>query len=137
VYRALIDPVAVQRWMVPDDMTSVIHTFDPVEGGQFRISLTYLHPTSAGKTTSQTDTFHGRFVRLIPDAEVVQVIEFETSDPTMTGEMRITYTLSDEAGVTRLVSLHEHLPSGVSAADNELGTNLSLDKLVRLVERAS
>jgi hypothetical protein len=27
------------------------------------------------------DTFHGRFVRLVPDTEVVQVVEFETDDP--------------------------------------------------------
>ena len=74
-------PVLVQQWMVPDGMTSHVHSFDAREGGTFRISLTYDRPTSTGKTTAQTDTFHGRFVRLVPDTEVVQAVEFETDDP--------------------------------------------------------
>jgi uncharacterized protein YndB with AHSA1/START domain len=52
VYRALLDPKDVQQWMVPDEMTSEIHSFDAHEGGTFRISLTYEVPTTAGKTTS-------------------------------------------------------------------------------------
>src|SRR5687768_12838595 len=53
VYKALIDPDAVQQWMVPDQMTSRIHAFDAREGGAFRISLTYDVPTAAGKTDAQ------------------------------------------------------------------------------------
>jgi uncharacterized protein YndB with AHSA1/START domain len=60
VYRALLDPDAVRQWMVPDIMTSHVHAFDAREGGEFRISLTYDAPTTAGKTTAQTDTYHGR-----------------------------------------------------------------------------
>lgn len=85
VYRALLDADAVRRWMVPDGMTSEVHEFAAHEGGRFRISLTYDEPTTTGKTTAQTDTFHGRFVRLVPDTEVVQAVEFETDDPQMQG----------------------------------------------------
>jgi uncharacterized protein YndB with AHSA1/START domain len=134
VYRALLDPTSVRQWMVPDGMTSRVHSFDAREGGTFRISLTYDEPTTTGKTTSQTDTFHGRFVRLVPDREVVQAVEFETDDPAMQGEMTITYTLAAVAGGTDLVGLHENLPPGVAPADNELGTSMSIDKLARLVE---
>lgn len=134
VYRALLDPTSVQHWMVPDGMTSCVHSFDAREGGTFRISLTYDQPTDTGKTSAQTDTFHGRFVRLLPDAEVVQAVEFETNDPAMQGEMTITYTLADVAGGTDLVGVHENLPPGVAPADNELGTSMSIEKLARLVE---
>jgi uncharacterized protein YndB with AHSA1/START domain len=134
VYRALRDPAAVERWMVPDEMTSHIHKFDAREGGTFRISLTYDTPTTTGKTTAQTDTFHGTFVKLVPDAKVVQAVEFETDDPALTGEMTITYLLTDADGGTDLVGIHENLPSGVSAADNEIGWRMSLDKLANLVE---
>ena len=134
VYRALLDPTSVQQWMVPDGMTSRVHSFDGREGGAFRISLTYDLPTAAGKTSSQTDSFHGRFVRLVPDTEVVQFVEFETDDPAMQGEMTITYTLADEGTGTDLVGVHEHLPPGVSPADNELGWSMSIEKLARLVE---
>ncbi len=134
VYRALLDADAVRRWMVPDDMTSEVHLFDAREGGTFRVSLTYDLPTGTGKTSSHTDTFHGRFVRLVPDTTVVQAVEFETEDPAMAGEMKIAYTLSDADGGTDLVWVHENVPPGVSPADNELGTRMSLDKLARLVE---
>jgi uncharacterized protein YndB with AHSA1/START domain len=134
VYRALLDADAVRQWMVPENMSSRVHSFDGREGGGFRISLTYEMPTTAGKTSAQTDTFHGRFVKLVPDKEVVQVVEFESDDPAMQGEMTITYLLSDADDGTDLVGLHENLPPGVSPSDNELGWNMSLDKLVELVE---
>jgi uncharacterized protein YndB with AHSA1/START domain len=136
VYRALLDARAVQQWMVPDGMTSEVHAFDAHEGGTFRISLTYAAPTMNGKTTAQTDTFHGRFARLVPDEQVVQVTEFETDDPAMRGEMTITMTLRDAPdGATEITYFHEALTPGVSSADNETGTRMALDKLAALVER--
>lgn len=130
----MLDADAVRQWMVPDGMTSYVHAFDARKGGAFRVSLTYDAPTTAGKTDPQTDTFHGTFVELIPDTKVVQRVEFETDDPAMQGEMTITYTLTDAATGTELVGLHENLPPGVSPADNELGSNMSMDKLAALVE---
>jgi len=112
VYRALLDAEAVRDWMVPDGMTSHIHSFDAREGGLFRISLTYDMPTTAGKTTSQTDSFHGRFVKLVPDTEVVEVVEFESDEPSMQGEMTITYLLADAEDGTDLTGPHENLPTG-------------------------
>lgn len=121
--------------MVPTGMTSHVHAFDGSEGGAFRISLTYDAPTGTGKTSAQTDTFHGRFDRLVPDELVVQKVEFETDNPAMAGEMTITYTLVDTGGETDLVSVHEGIPPGVNPADNELGTQISLGRLADLVER--
>lgn len=134
VYQALLDAAAVQQWMVPDGMSSHVHAFDAREGGTFRISLTYEGPTTAGKTSERTDSFHGRFVRLVPDTEVVQAVEFETDDPATKGEMTITYRLADARGGTDVVGLHENLPPGVSPEDNELGWSMSLGKLATLVE---
>jgi uncharacterized protein YndB with AHSA1/START domain len=134
VYQALLDAGAVARWMVPDGMTSEIHSFEPREGGGFRISLTYDSPTGAGKTSARTDTYHGRFVRLVPDEQVVEVVEFETSDPSLRGEMRITIDLTDAGGGTDVIALHQDLPPGLSPADNELGWRMSLGKLAALVE---
>jgi uncharacterized protein YndB with AHSA1/START domain len=135
IYQALLDPDAVQRWMVPDGMASEIHAFDAREGGTFRISLTYDDPTRSGKTDAATDTFHGRFVRLVPDAEVVQAVEFETDDPAMQGEMTITYRLDDApAGGTIVTGIHEGVPPGVRPEDNELGWQMSMAKLAALVE---
>lgn len=135
VYRALLDAEAVRTWMVPDDMTSTIHAFEPAEGGMFHISLTYDAPTGTGKTDPQTDTFHGRFTRLVPDREVVQVVEFDSDDPALAGEMTITYRLADApGGGTDLEGVHEGLPPGLDAAENELGWRMSMAKLATLVE---
>lgn len=134
VYRALLDAHAVETWMVPTGMTSQVHTFDPREGGTFRISLTYDAPTGTGKTSAHTDTYHGRFVKLVPDEQVVQVLEFETADPALQGEMTITYSLTAADGGTELLAVHDGLPPGVPPADNELGWRLSLAKLAALVE---
>ena len=120
--------------MVPDGMTSEVHEFEAREGGTFRISLTYDAPTETGKTTPQTDSFHGRFVRLVPDTEVVETVEFETADPAMQGEMTIAITLVDNATGTLLTAVHDHLPPGLSEAENETGWRMSLGKLARLVE---
>lgn len=134
VYRALLDAQAVTSWMVPDGMTSHVHMFDAREEGLFRISLTYDAPSGTGKTTAHTDTYHGRFVKLVPNELVVEEMEFETNDSTMRGVMTVTYTLTEADGGTDLVAVHENVPPGISPADNELGWQMSLDKLGALVE---
>lgn len=120
--------------MVPDGMSSVVHEFDVRPGGRFRISLTYDSSDAVGKTSSRTDTSHGRFVTLTPDEKVVQAVEFETDDPTLQGESIITYTLTRAGAETDVLAVHENLPPGVPPADNELGFSMSLAKLAALAE---
>ena len=134
VYRALLDAEAVARWRVPTDMSSRVHQFDAREGGTFRVSLTYDSPDAAGKSAQHTDTYHGHFARLVPDEQVVEVLEFETTDPALRGTMTITTTLTDADGGTDVVVLHDGIPDAVSAADNELGTRIALAQLAELVQ---
>ena len=134
VYRALLDARAVAQWMVPTGMTSHVHAFDAREGGSFRISLTYDAPTGTGKTSAHTDTYHGRFVKLVTNEQVVEIVEFETTDPALQGEMTITITLADVDGGTDILAVHDGLPPGIPTADNEAGWRSSLAKLAALVE---
>jgi len=134
VYRALLDARAVATWMVPTGMSSQVHAFDAREGGSFRISLTYDAPTGTGKTTAQTDTFHGRFVKLVTNEQVVEVVEFVTADPALQGEMTITIALADADGGTDILAVHDGLPRGLSTTDNEAGWRSSLAKPAELVE---
>jgi uncharacterized protein YndB with AHSA1/START domain len=136
IYRALLDARAVATWRVPIGMTSRVHEFDAREGGSFRVSLTYDAPTGTGKTTAQTDTYNGTFVKLVPNEQVVEVLEFETTDPELSGKMTITTTLADADGGTDVLVVHDGIPSGVSTSDNETGTQMSLAKLAALVEAA-
>jgi Activator of Hsp90 ATPase homolog 1-like protein len=62
------------------------------------------------------------------------VLEFETADPAMRGEMVVRFTLSDADGGTDVLAVHENLPPGLSPADNETGWRMALDKLAALVE---
>jgi len=136
VYRTLLDPRAVAMWKVPDGMTCHVHAFDAREGGSFRISLTYDAGSGSGKTTAHTDTYHGRFVKLVPNERIVEVDEFETEDPALCGEMTITITLTDADDGTELLAVHDGVPRVVSPADNELGWRMALGKLAALVETA-
>ena len=137
VYRALLDPAEIAKWMVPDGMKSEVHTFEPHEGGTFRISLTYDPPTGTGKTSADTDTYKGRFVELMPDVMVVERVEFETTNPELTGMFTVTYSLADTDGGTDLYVTYEGLPRGISVKDNEVGTRQALDRLAALVEPAT
>ena len=62
------------------------------------------------------------------------MVEFETTDPALRGEMTIKYTLADADGGTDLLAVHDGLPRGVPTADNEAGWRMSLAKLAALVE---
>jgi uncharacterized protein YndB with AHSA1/START domain len=134
VYRALVDASAIAKWRVPAGMSSHVHEFDPREGGSFRISLTYDAPAETGKSAPHTDTYHGHFVKLVPDEQVVEVFEFETADPGLRGKMTMTTTLREAAGGTDVLVVHEGIPDKVPATDNETGTRMALAKLAKLVE---
>jgi uncharacterized protein YndB with AHSA1/START domain len=134
VYRALLDAGAIAKWRVPAGMSSRVHEFDAREGGSFRVSLTYDAPTGTGKTALRTDTYHGRFVKLVPNEQVVEAFEFEAADPELRGEMTMTTTLTDAAGGTGVLMVHEGIPDKVPAADSETGTRMALANLAKLVE---
>ncbi len=136
VYRALLDAGAIEKWRVPAGMSSHVHEFDSREGGSFRVSLTYDAPDRTGKSALRTDTYHGRFEELVPDQQVVEVLEFETADPALSGTMTITTTLTDSGSGTDVRVVHEGIPDSVPSADNEAGTRMALANLARLVETA-
>jgi uncharacterized protein YndB with AHSA1/START domain len=134
VYRALLDPEQVVRWKVPAAMSAHVHRFEGREGGTFRISLTYDAADRQGKTSAHTDTYHGRFLKLVPNELVVEVDEFETDDPALQGEMTVSISLSEAGGGTDLVAVHDGVPAGVRPEDNDAGWCESLARLAALVE---
>lgn len=140
VYAALLDAKALAAWLPPAGMTGTVHVLEPRPGGRFRMTLTYEDPDAGpgGKTTEDTDTFEGRFVELVPNERVVQVVVFESDQPDMSGEMRVTWELAAGAdgaeGGTEVTALCEDVPPGIRLEDNEAGTASSLENLARLVE---
>jgi hypothetical protein len=74
-------------------------------------------------------------VKLVTNEQVVEVVEFETTDPEIRGEMTITISLVDaEGGGTDVLAEHDGLPPGVPVGDNEAGWREALAKLAALVE---
>lgn len=139
VYQAFLDADALASWLPPGTMTGHVHTFEPREGGEIRMSLTYQNLDDSpggkgGKTSGDTDTFQGKFVELVPDEKIVWVTEFESDEPEFAGEMRITWSLADADGGTEVTVLFEDIPKGVRLEDNETGSRETLEKLAAFLE---
>lgn len=136
VYAALLDAGAVATWRVPDDMVARVEEWEPVEGGRFRVSLTYRGENRTGKTEGATDTYAGHFATLLPDERVVEKLAFDTADAELAGEMTMTFTLREVDGGTEVELVHEGVPDAVAPEDNATGTRMALTKLAAYVEGA-
>jgi uncharacterized protein YndB with AHSA1/START domain len=138
LYKAFVDPEMVASWLPPGTMRCVVHEFEPRVGGRLRMSLTYANPAdgSGGKTTADTDTFDGRFVELVPDKRVVWLVEFESDQPGISGEMRVLWELADADDGTEVTVTCDEIPEGICPKDNEEGSAASLEKLAQLMERS-
>lgn len=136
IYQAFLEPDSVVQWLPPNNMTGEMHTFEPREGGKFHMTLTYTDQQNSpvGKTTENSDTVEGKFVKLVSDEAVVQAFEFESDDPEFAGEMTITWTLKDADGGTEVTVLCENIPNGIRPEDNETGSRESLEHLAAFVE---
>ncbi|MCX8571683.1 SRPBCC family protein [Aminobacter sp. MET-1] len=134
IYRALVDPEAVTSWRPPQGMRAEILAFEPREGGTFRMAFIYEDAGSHGKTSDNADVFEGRFVELVPNRRVVEVIEFESDDPAFAGAMRIVTTLEPVAGDTWVTVSCEDVPPGISEDDHREGIASSLANLAAFTE---
>jgi hypothetical protein len=62
------------------------------------------------------------------------VIEFDSKEPELAGEMMITWTLVDTNEGTAVTVLCENIPRGVRLEDNETGCRSTLKKLAAFIE---
>jgi uncharacterized protein YndB with AHSA1/START domain len=137
VYRALTDPAALAVWMAPGDMTGTVHRFDARVGGGYEMSLYYpaSDPTARGKTADREDRYTARFVELTPPRRLVEAISFASDDPAFAGEMIMVVTLEAADGGTTVAFEFRDIPPGIRPEDNAAGTESTLAKLARYVER--
>lgn len=133
IFRALLDPAAVARWRVPEGMRGQVHELDARVGGSIRMSLTYDDPAQAGKSGGSTDTYTGTFAELVADERVVELVVFESDDPTLAGTITLTTSLRDVPGGTEVEIRMEGVPDAVPPEQNEAGSRMALDALARLV----
>lgn len=118
-------------------MTGVVHASEARQGGRFSMSLVYPEDGKAarGRTSATTHPFRGRFVPLVPDAQVASAVAFESADPSFAGEMTVRTSLASAGAGTRVTIVCESPPAGIRREDNEAGCRESLDKLAALLER--
>ncbi|GGN13490.1 hypothetical protein GCM10010967_57090 [Dyadobacter beijingensis] len=138
IYRAIIDPQALAHWLPPRNMRARINQFEPWEGGQYRITLSYDHPdlgAKFAKSSDASDIAQGSFLKLSPGKCVVQSVEFVSDNPDFAGVMTMTYALSRAGDGTQVTIIAEHVPPGISPDDHLAGMNSTLDNLAQYMER--
>jgi uncharacterized protein YndB with AHSA1/START domain len=136
LYRALVDPDLLVRWLPPDGARAMIEAFEPRPGGRFELTLTFDPASGAeGKSSAGKDVVKGEFVELQPDRRVTQRFTFDSEDPAYAGAMLMRWVLEAHGDATRLTVTAENVPPGIEADVHERAMASSLDKLAALVGR--
>lgn len=134
IYRAHMDPQSLAAWLPPEGMSCRVEQFEPRVGGIYRMVLTYDQPTTSGKTTENSDAVQGRFVELVPDRLIAQLVTFDSDDAAFAGEMKITWTFMPVPEGTRVDVRCENVPSGIRPEDHAVGLASSLANLAKSCE---
>jgi len=125
VYRAFLEADALAKWLPPNGFACTIHHFEPKVGGTFRMSFRNF-------TTSESHSFGGAYVELIPDERLRYTDKFD--DPGLPGEMQVTVTLRKVSVGTELSVEQAGVPDVIPLEACYLGWQESLRNLARLVE---
>lgn len=135
IYQAFLNPKLLVSWLPPKGMSGHIDNFDPREGGTYNMTLTYEEDQpSSGKTLENTDVYQGKFLELVPDKRIVQLVIFDSESPDFTGEMIQKWILESIAEGTRVTIICENVPNGIRKEDHDLGLKSTLENLAIFVE---
>ena len=130
VFAALLDRDALMAWLPPEGMSARFERFDPRPGGSYRLVLTYSDASGApGKAGPEYDVVEARYVDIVPDHRVVQVVDFVSDDPAFAGTMTMTWEVTAVDGGTRVDIVADDVPDGISAEDHAAGLASSLANL--------
>lgn len=125
VYRALLDPDAMVKWLPPHGFTGRVLASDARVGGQYRMQFTHFG-------SGQTHTFGGEYLELVPNERIVNTDRFD--DPNLPGEMVTTFTLRAVSVGTELQAEQRGIPAAIPTEACYLGWQESLQLLALLVE---
>ncbi|HUR69185.1 MAG TPA: SRPBCC domain-containing protein [Candidatus Thermoplasmatota archaeon] len=126
IYKAFLDADALSAWLPPHGFVAKMHSFEPKVGGKFRMSFYTV-------TKSWENTFGGIYLELVPNKKIVHTDKFESDDPAMQGEMKVTIVLTAQGDGTLVEIVQEGIPA-MAASGAPYGWSQSLDKLANLVE---
>lgn len=125
VYRAFLDPSALEKWIPPNGFTGKVHHMDAKVGGTYKMSFTNFG-------TGKSESFGGKYLELVPHERLCYTDEFD--DPNLPGEMRTTIILKKVSVGTELNIEQEGIPDVIPTEACYLGWQESLILLAKLVE---
>jgi uncharacterized protein YndB with AHSA1/START domain len=125
VYRALLDPAALSKWLPPDGYTCKVIELNAKVGGRYKMSFTNF-------TTGKSHSFGGTYLELKPYERIRYTDKFD--DPNLLGEIQTTITLKKVSCGTEVSIIQEGIPEAIPAEACYLGWQESLTLLARLVE---
>ncbi|GAK12477.1 SRPBCC domain-containing protein [Geomicrobium sp. JCM 19039] len=133
IYRAFLDPALFASWLPPEGMSGQVDTFDAQVGGTYRMILTYDQASFTGKTSENTDVYQGKFVELVPNERIVQIVMFESTDPAYSGEMTQKWLIQSLSEGTKVTVVCEDVPNGIRKEDHQVGLTSTLENLAKFV----
>lgn len=125
VYRAFLDPAAMEKWLPPHGFTGRVHHSDVRVGGTFRMSFTHFG-------SGHSHAFGGEYLELTPHTRIRYNDRFD--DPNLPGVMEVTVDLREVACGTELRVEQTGVPEVIPAEMCMLGWQESLQLLALLVE---
>lgn len=135
IYKAFTNPDALVVWFAPENMTAKIHNFELEVGKGYEMSLFYKNENdNQGKTSELEDKYNAKFVELVQNKKIVQVINFKSDNPEFLGEMIMEVVLEPESTGTKVTITFNNIPKGIKLEENEAGTESTLKNLAKYVE---
>jgi uncharacterized protein YndB with AHSA1/START domain len=135
VFEAFVSPDAIVQWLPPSGAKAVLEEFDPRPGGAFRMTLIFAGPGNGNRKTSEnSDTVDGRFLKIVPPEMIEQQFDFVSEDPRFAGTMSMTWTLAEGPEGTVVSVAARNVPEGITNEEHRAGMNSSLVNLAALVE---
>jgi uncharacterized protein YndB with AHSA1/START domain len=125
VFRALVDPDAMAKWLPPYGFTGKVHEMDARVGGGYRMSFTNFG-------TGYTHSFGGKYLELTSPTKLRYTDAFD--DPNLPGQMVTTVTLAKVMCGTEVSIVQEGIPAMIPVEMCYLGWQESLAQLAKLVE---
>jgi uncharacterized protein YndB with AHSA1/START domain len=125
IYRAFIDPDAMEKWLPPNGFTGKVHEMDARVGGGYKMSFTNF-------TTGNAHSFGGTFLELTPYEKIRKTDKFD--DPALPGEMEVTTILKKVSVGTEVNIVQAGIPEMIPVEACYLCWQESLALLALLVE---
>jgi uncharacterized protein YndB with AHSA1/START domain len=133
VWKAWTEPERLKQWWGPKPFTAPVVKIDLRVGGRYLVAM---------RAPDGTDYWSGGTYReIVPLVRTVADDEFTDEHgnavppstygmpPEMPAKMRVTFSLRDEGGKTRLTIRYPNWPAGMARQNARLGWNSQLDKL--------